>query len=101
MISHVSIGVRDLGKAGRFYDAALAPLGYKRLYDSAEALGYGADSPKLWVMRVERPVAPDEASGLHAKDCQPGSSPRVRGTLAASPVVGAGPRFIPARAGNS
>jgi catechol 2,3-dioxygenase-like lactoylglutathione lyase family enzyme len=65
MINHVSIGVRDLIKAGRFYDAAMAPLGYKRLYDSAEALGYGADSPKLWVMRVERPVPADEASGLH------------------------------------
>jgi hypothetical protein len=52
-------------KAGRFYEAVLAPLGYKRLYDSAEALGYGADSPKLFVMRVKRPVAADEASGLH------------------------------------
>jgi catechol 2,3-dioxygenase-like lactoylglutathione lyase family enzyme len=65
MISHVSIGVRDIGRAGRFYDAALAPLGYKRLFDSAEALGYGADAPELWVMRVERPVPPDDASGLH------------------------------------
>lgn len=65
MISHVSIGVRDLEKAGRFYDAALAPLGYKRLYDSAEALGYGAKSPELWVMKVSRPVAADKNSGLH------------------------------------
>jgi catechol 2,3-dioxygenase-like lactoylglutathione lyase family enzyme len=65
MINHVSIGVRDLAKAGRFYDAALAPLGYKRLFDSAEALGYGADSPSLWVMLVDRPVPADEASGLH------------------------------------
>ncbi|MFZ0886968.1 MAG: VOC family protein [Candidatus Binataceae bacterium] len=65
MIDHVSIGVRDVGKAGRFYDAALAPLGYKRLFDSTEALGYGADSPELWVMRAERPVPADEASGLH------------------------------------
>jgi catechol 2,3-dioxygenase-like lactoylglutathione lyase family enzyme len=65
MINHISIGVRDLDKAGRFYDAALAPLGYQRLFDSAEALGYGADSPTLWVLRVERPVPADEASGLH------------------------------------
>jgi catechol 2,3-dioxygenase-like lactoylglutathione lyase family enzyme len=65
MINHVSVGVQDLSRAGRFYDAALAPLGYKRLFDSAEALGYGADSPSLWVMRVERPVPADEASGLH------------------------------------
>lgn len=65
MIDHVSIGVRDIAKAGGFYDAALAPLGYKRLFDSAEALGYGADGPQLWVMRVERPVPADKASGLH------------------------------------
>jgi catechol 2,3-dioxygenase-like lactoylglutathione lyase family enzyme len=65
MISHVSVGVRDIAKAGKFYDAALAPLGYKRLFDSAEALGYGADSPQLWVMAVARPVPADEASGLH------------------------------------
>ncbi len=65
MINHVSIGVRDLGKAGHFYDAALAPLGYKRLFDSPEALGYGAGSPVLWVLRTERPVAADDASGLH------------------------------------
>ncbi len=65
MISHVSIGVKDVAAAGRFYDAALAPLGYKRLYDSAEALGYGAKSPELWVMRAQRPVAADAASGLH------------------------------------
>lgn len=65
MISHVSIGVRDVAAAGKFYDAALTPLGYKRLYDSAEALGYGADSPELWIMRAEHPVADDEASGLH------------------------------------
>lgn len=65
MISHVSIGVRDVAKAGKFYDAALAPLGYKRLYDSPEALGYGAASPELWVMKAERPVPADEASGLH------------------------------------
>ncbi len=65
MISHISIGVRDVAAAGKFYDAALMPLGYKRLYDSAEALGYGADSPELWVMRAERPVLDDDASGLH------------------------------------
>jgi catechol 2,3-dioxygenase-like lactoylglutathione lyase family enzyme len=65
MISHVSVGVRDIAKAGKFYDTALAPLGYKRLFDSAEALGYGAGSPALWVMHAERPVPADTASGLH------------------------------------
>lgn len=65
MISHVSIGVHEVGKAGKFYDAALGALGYKRLYDSAEAIGYGDDSPKFWVMKAAHPVPPDAASGLH------------------------------------
>ncbi len=31
MIDHFSLGVRDLDRAGAFYDAVLAPLGYVRL----------------------------------------------------------------------
>ena len=31
MINHISIGVRDIARAKRFYDAALAPLGYSCL----------------------------------------------------------------------
>jgi catechol 2,3-dioxygenase-like lactoylglutathione lyase family enzyme len=65
MISHVSIGVREVGKAGQFYDAALGALGYKRLYDSAEAIGYGAESPQLWLMKAEHPIPVNPASGLH------------------------------------
>ena len=29
MLNHVSIGVRDINRAKRFYDAALQPLGYR------------------------------------------------------------------------
>jgi len=31
MLDHVSIGVRDIDAAKRFYDAVLAPLGYSCL----------------------------------------------------------------------
>ncbi len=65
MISHVSIGVKDLAKSRRFYDAALKPLGYKCLFESAEAVGYGATSPELWLLPVKRPVPADDGSGLH------------------------------------
>ncbi|HEY6460598.1 MAG TPA: VOC family protein [Polyangiaceae bacterium] len=41
MIDHVSLGVADLARAGRFYDAVLAPLGYVRVLTHARALGYG------------------------------------------------------------
>ena len=65
MIDHISIGVRDVAASKRFYDAALQPLGYECLSDSAESLGYGAKAPALWVNAAARPVAPDERSGLH------------------------------------
>jgi len=65
MIEHVSIGVRDLAKAKKFYDAAFAPLGYKCLTEGAGWLGYGSKAPEFWVLKVERPVPGDAASGLH------------------------------------
>jgi catechol 2,3-dioxygenase-like lactoylglutathione lyase family enzyme len=65
MIHHVSIGTRDLAAARRFYDAALAPLGYKCLSEGDGYLGYGADSPCWWLLKVERPVPATPDSGLH------------------------------------
>ena len=41
MIDHVSIGVRDIARTKRFYDAALKPLGYKCLSEGEGSLGYG------------------------------------------------------------
>ena len=65
MLDHVSIGVRGLARAKRFYDAAFKPLGYRCLSEGDGALGYGADAIAFWLLAVERPVAPDESSGLH------------------------------------
>ena len=41
MLGHVSIGVRDLAAAARFYDAVLAPIGWIRLWTGPDGLGYG------------------------------------------------------------
>jgi catechol 2,3-dioxygenase-like lactoylglutathione lyase family enzyme len=65
MINHVSIGVRDLARTRRFYDAALTPLGYRCLSAGETSLGYGRDAVALWISTVERPVPPDHGSGLH------------------------------------
>lgn len=65
MFDHVSIGVKDLDRARRFYDAALAPLGYERLSNSDSMIGYGSERVGLWVMQVEQPVLADLRSGLH------------------------------------
>jgi catechol 2,3-dioxygenase-like lactoylglutathione lyase family enzyme len=65
MFDHVSIGVRDIARAKRFYDAVLAPLGYKCLRESPTLLGYGGDSVALWVSPTATPVPADPSSGLH------------------------------------
>jgi catechol 2,3-dioxygenase-like lactoylglutathione lyase family enzyme len=65
MINHVSIGVRDLTRTKRFYDAALEPLGYSCLSQGQDSLGYGSGEVAFWISSVERPVPADEKSGLH------------------------------------
>ena len=65
MIDHLSIGVRDLAVSKRFYDAVLAPLGYRCLSEGPDMLGYGRDAVVLWIGTVRRPVPADEESGLH------------------------------------
>lgn len=65
MFNHVSIGVRDIARSKRFYDAALKPLGYARLHESDGSLGYGGGAVALWIGTTEKPVPADKASGLH------------------------------------
>jgi catechol 2,3-dioxygenase-like lactoylglutathione lyase family enzyme len=65
MLNHVSIGVKDIVGARRFYDAVLGALGYKCLYESAEALGYGAKASELWLMAAPHPGRADDRPGLH------------------------------------
>src|SRR5580692_462281 len=67
MIAHISIGVRDIDRSKRFYDAVLEPLGYKclRAARSLVGYGYGRDTIAFWLTQAERPVPADENSGLH------------------------------------
>lgn len=65
MLNHFSIGVRDIARAKRFYNAALKPLGYTCLDEGEASLGYGADAVVLWIGQTNSPVKPDPASNLH------------------------------------
>lgn len=65
MFDHISIGVKDVTRSKRFYDAVLKPLGYECLSESADSLGYGSKSVGLWINAAQHPVPPDEKSGLH------------------------------------
>ena len=65
MFDHVSIGVSDIKRAGKFYDAALQPLGFTRLSNGESSLGYGGKAVQLWLGATRKPVKADMDSGLH------------------------------------
>lgn len=50
MIDHVGISVGDLARSKKFYEAALAPLGYKALMDFAVGAGFGREHPAFWII---------------------------------------------------
>jgi catechol 2,3-dioxygenase-like lactoylglutathione lyase family enzyme len=52
MFTHVAVGTNNLAKARSFYDAVLAPLGYKRLSDLGENGSiWGETAPEFFVLR--------------------------------------------------
>ena len=65
MIDHISVAVRDLERAARFYEAALAPLGLTRLVTRPATIGFGKAYSEFWInLRVSMsPV--EESSGVH------------------------------------
>ncbi len=66
MIDHVSVAVRDIGKAQAFYNAVLAPLGFAKLREWPDAaVGFGKKHPEFWLnkRRAMAEVVPD--SGVH------------------------------------
>jgi catechol 2,3-dioxygenase-like lactoylglutathione lyase family enzyme len=65
MFDHVSIGVADIARTRKFYDATLKPLGYTLLSDGESSLGYGEKGVGLWISKSAKPVKADTESGLH------------------------------------
>jgi catechol 2,3-dioxygenase-like lactoylglutathione lyase family enzyme len=65
MIDHVSVGVSDLDRAARFYEAVLAPLGLTRLVTRPATIGFGKAYPEFWInLRAGIVRAPPE-NGIH------------------------------------
>ncbi len=65
MIDHISIAVRDLAAATRFYDELLAPLGYQRRDTRAATVGWGKTYSEFWI-NVRSDMAPVGCdSGVH------------------------------------
>ena len=53
MLDHLAIQVRDVAAATSFYDAVFVPLGYRRVMDFGDAIGYGDDFPAFWIGLAE------------------------------------------------
>jgi len=65
MIDHVSVGVRDLARATRFYEATLGAIGYSRMEARAATVGFGKRYSEFWLNhRPDMPSVPAD-SGAH------------------------------------
>jgi catechol 2,3-dioxygenase-like lactoylglutathione lyase family enzyme len=66
MLHHVSIGVADVERAARFYDAVLKALGFKRVMEFMPyGIGYGAAAPEFWVQLPHDGGAASAGNGVH------------------------------------
>ena len=65
MIDHVSVGVRDLDRAARFYEAALTPLGLARLVTRPATIGFGKSYPEFWINLRADMIEVAAESGIH------------------------------------
>lgn len=74
MISYVTIGVNDIQRVVKFYDAVLGTLGHERIFETESWLGYslsdGSYMPRIWICN---PIDGEPATvgngsmvGLHA-----------------------------------
>jgi len=65
MIDHVSVGVADLDRAARFYQATLATLGFSRLVSRPATIGFGKTYPEFWINLRENMATVPRQSGTH------------------------------------
>jgi len=49
VIDHISISVRNLDRAARFYDAVLGVIGYQMLEVRPHTVGFGKQYPEFWI----------------------------------------------------
>jgi catechol 2,3-dioxygenase-like lactoylglutathione lyase family enzyme len=65
VLDHLSLGVTDLQRAIRFYDAALGALGYVRVWTKDDAAGYGENGGEDRLALASRPEAASAGPGTH------------------------------------
>ncbi|WUR14232.1 VOC family protein [[Empedobacter] haloabium] len=74
MIHHLSLGVRDLAASAAFYDGALGALGFRRVFEDDDAIGYGTvDDEDILCLKL-RPDAVAPGAGFHLAFAAPGQA---------------------------
>ncbi len=88
MLGHLSFGVTDLARAAAFYQAALAPLGYVRVWSGECAIGFGeAGGPDRLALFARPGEACPPGPGFHLAFTAP-SRAAVDGFHAAALAAG-------------
>lgn len=64
ILNHVFVGTNDIERSRKFYDAALAPLGVKRLHDTEKSSMYGEQAPEFVVTHPIDGKPATRANGL-------------------------------------
>jgi catechol 2,3-dioxygenase-like lactoylglutathione lyase family enzyme len=65
VIGHLSFGVADLARAASFYDRALAPIGFVRVWTSDSGVGYGPAGGNDKFALFAHPEARSPGHGFH------------------------------------
>jgi catechol 2,3-dioxygenase-like lactoylglutathione lyase family enzyme len=65
VLGHLSFGVADLGRATAFYDAVMAPLGFRRVWTSPGGVGYGLKDGEDKLALFPRPDRTAPGPGFH------------------------------------
>lgn len=65
MFNHMSVGSNDLDRAGKFYDATLGALGYKRTETADFGLAWGIEFPEFWATLTDDRAPATPGNGVH------------------------------------
>jgi catechol 2,3-dioxygenase-like lactoylglutathione lyase family enzyme len=65
VIDHVSLGVADLDRAARFYEAVLGAIGFAKLEVRPATVGFGKSYPEFWLNQRPAMTAVTADIGVH------------------------------------
>lgn len=72
MLHHLSFAVTELTRSAAFYDAALAALGYRRVWEDATFIGYGVyDDADIFALKLRPQNLNVPGDGFHVAFAAP------------------------------